>query len=266
MFRFSYKLFVLVIISVLVVSCKQKKLITDIPKLNNMEFVYDSIKNADFNFKTLNVKFNIRYEKKSQTMTLKGNLKMLKDSIIWISLSPGLGIEAAKLMCTNDSIYFMDKMNNTLTKGKYNYINNLYKVSVDFKSLQAILTNNFFIYPSAIDEKDEFLKNYIISKDSMELSVYRKNFESVENMINLDKKRYKINSCLINDVNNRKSLSVKYNKAENNENFNLPGFINIKSASADKFLLLDLEYNKIVMNENLTFSFKVPSDYKIIIQ
>ncbi|NJO89334.1 MAG: DUF4292 domain-containing protein [Chloroflexia bacterium] len=41
----------------------------------------------------------------TKTITLKGNLRIQKDSLIWISLS-GFGIEAARLKCTKDSVFF----------------------------------------------------------------------------------------------------------------------------------------------------------------
>ncbi len=260
-------LFIILIISsgFFMNSCKTIKPITTVKVGNNLENIYDSLKQAEFNFKTLNIKFNVKYEKKSQSMSLKGNLKILKDSIIWVSLSPGLGIEAARLMCTKDSVFFLDKMGGSLTKGKYEYLKNLYKIDVDYNSLQAILTNNFFIYPSVLNEKKEFLEKFSIAKDSVELAVYRKDDYSVENLVNIEKSIYRISSYMINDVPNKRNLFVNYQSKNNLDVKNFPGSISIKSTNEDKFLNLELDYTKITLNEDLTFSFKVPKDFKVIL-
>jgi len=251
---------------VFLTSCKTIKPIKGNKKITSIESIYDSLKLSEFEYKNLNIKFNISYKKKETVTSLKGNIKILKDSIIWVSLSPGLGIEAARFMCTKDSVYFMDKMGGSVTKGKYAYIKKLYKIDVDFNSLQAILTNNFFIYPAASNEKNEFLNNFKISKDSLELGVYRKNDELVENLINIERAKFRINSYLINDVPHRRSLVVKYSRKAGDEPKTLPGFINIKSQNEDKLMVMDIEYTKVTVNGDLTFSFNVPSSYKVIVQ
>ncbi len=250
---------------VMALSCKPIKNFTSVVKSNTLESVYDSVKLSEPDYKTLNIKFNVKYEKKSQTMSLKGNLKILKDSLIWVSLSPGLGIEAARLMCTGDSIFLLDKLNESLTKGKYSYLNNLYKLDVDFFSLQSILTNAFFIYPTGKNEKDEFLNSFLVHKDSVDLSVYRKSAEMVENLVVINKKSFDIISYFINDITNKRSLSIKYANSAKNQNA-FPDLIAIKSNSGEKFLFVDIEYTKVSLNEELTFSFKVPSYYRIIVQ
>jgi len=262
----SERVFVVVFIGIIAISCKTVKTITVTKNSNTIEKVYNDLKQSEFNYKNLNIKFNVTYEKKDQTMSLKGNIKIQKDSVIWVSLSPGLGIEAARLMCTTDSVYFLDKLNGSLTKGKYEYIKNLYKMDVDYHSLQSILTNNFFIYPSSKEEKNVFVNSFKISKDSIELAVYRKDETSIENLINVNKSNSKIKSYLINDVPRKRSMNVSYKMNPNAELKNFPGFIDIRSQNEDKFLILNIEYTKIAVDEEISFPFKVPASYRVIVQ
>jgi hypothetical protein len=257
---------IVLVASISFTACKTVKPVVNVVKSNSLEYIYDSLKLSEFDYKNLNIKFNAKYEKKSQTMSLKGNLKIIKDSVIWVSLSPGLGIEAVRLMCTKDSIYLLDKLNGSLTKGKYEYLKNAYKIDVDYHSLESILTNNFFVYPSTINEKKDFVSTYSISKDSIDLAVYRKNTDMVENLININRNSYKVSSYMINDVPNKRNLSVKYGYSDNKDKNSLPSTVNIKSLNADKFLFIDLEYTKIAINEDISILFKVPSDYKVIVQ
>ena len=60
-------------------------------------------------FKSLNVEYS---EDKGKT-SLKGQLRIQSDSLIWLTFSPALGIEAARVLLTNDSVKFINRLNKT---------------------------------------------------------------------------------------------------------------------------------------------------------
>ena len=63
------------------------------------------------NWLSLNTKINI--EKEGQNTVVKANIRVKKDSIIWISLKAPLGIEVLRTMISPDSIFFMNRMDKT---------------------------------------------------------------------------------------------------------------------------------------------------------
>ena len=203
---------------------------------------------------------------RSILISVKGNLKILKDSIIWISLSPGLGIEAVRLKFTKDSVFLMDKIKKNLTKGKYAFIKKLWKIDVDYNSLQSILTNQFFIYPTVENEKLNFFKEFTLKGDSTQIVAYRKTEESVENLIKLNNTDFTIASYLINDVPNVRSLIINYEKGNFDTAPFFPGKVDVASSTAGKNIIVNINYAKVTLNSNITFPFTVPTSYKVIVR
>ncbi len=246
------------------ISCKVAKTTVSAHKELSLDEIYDNLKKAELGFNTLEIRFNVNYENGNQKMSMKGNLKIFKDSIIWLSLSPGLGIEGARIMFTKDSLFILDRINKNLTKGKYEYLNSENKVDVDYHSLQSILTNHFFIYPTVEKPRKEFIENYFIKNDSTNLEIYSKNSHNVESLIQIDQKSFKALAYLFNDIPNVRNLAIRYQLEKYPEGFLFPGKIKVNSLTAGKFLMFDLDYIKVILNSDLSFPFKMPSGYKVI--
>lgn len=246
-------------------SCKTIRIEKNSKKVLTISQIYDSIQSSKLEYESLNAKFSVKYTTKSKSLSLKGNVRILKDSLIWVSLSPGLGIEAVRMMCTRDSIFLLDRINKSLTKGKYDYLNKLWKIDVDYNSLQSIITNQFFIYPVATNEKDEFIKNFSIRNDSSNISLYRKTPQSVENLVKFPIRSFIMNEYLLNDVPNLRSLNVNYTTGSFEGINYFPEVVDISSTNSGKNIQVTLNYTKVTLNESLNFSFSVPSSYRLIV-
>src|SRR5687767_12031726 len=63
-------------------------------------------------FNSFSAKVNIDYSgSDGKKYDVNANLRMLKDSAIWISANAVLGIEAIRVLVTRDSVKFLDKLN-----------------------------------------------------------------------------------------------------------------------------------------------------------
>jgi hypothetical protein len=255
----------LLLVSFLVSSCKTRKNNRS-KNINTLtvEQIYDSVYKFQYDYTTLYAKCNVKFSDNQKKYALKGNLRIQKDSLIWISLSIGLGIEAMRLECTKDSVFLIDKINKSFTKGKYDFLKKLFKIDVDYNSLESILTNQFFIYPTVADEKLDFSKQFSLKNDSNQIIAYRKTDESVENLLRFNNSDFRISSYLINDVPNVRSLKIDYEKGEFDEAKNFPSKVDIASVNAGKNILLNVNYTKVSLNTDLTFPFRVPDSYKVI--
>ena len=69
----------------------------------------DSLSANYLDYNSLTIKFSADYLKDDKKSILKGLLKFKKDSFIWGSIRPGLGIELARFLFTQDSIKFIDR-------------------------------------------------------------------------------------------------------------------------------------------------------------
>ena len=259
-------LHILLIVSILLVACKtQKKLNRE--RSAELEVIYDSITAGYIDYETLLIKSTTNYESKNKKINLKGTIKIHKDSIIIISLSPGLGIEAARIKFTKDSLFILDRFSSQVTRGDYKFINDTYKVNIGYGDVQAILTNELFIYPlengTAISE--EFVNSFNVRSNKETLDLYRKTDQLIENLISINTKHYTINKYIINDSKNRRNLNIQFEDVYSDEFGNLPKKIFVVSSADDKFNKIKLNYTKVTKNRKLNFSFRIPRNYKSIV-
>jgi hypothetical protein len=70
---------------------------------------------------------------------LGANIRAKKDSAIWISISPALGIEVARVMMTHDSIRVIDRINKKYYSYDYYVFSQFTSIPIDLKTLQNII-------------------------------------------------------------------------------------------------------------------------------
>jgi hypothetical protein len=73
-----------------------------------------------------------------------GNAKILRDSLIWVSLRSTFGIEIGRMVARRDSIWIVSKMLKIKEKGNWKIVNEITGYGLDFNALQGILTQSLF--------------------------------------------------------------------------------------------------------------------------
>ena len=66
----------------------------------------ENIEINTFKFDYFTAKAKLNYTNGDQKLSAVANLRIKYDSLIWISISPGLGIEVLRLKLTTDSVFF----------------------------------------------------------------------------------------------------------------------------------------------------------------
>jgi hypothetical protein len=255
-----FKIVILCIVAISV-SCKTLKTSTNHVEKLSIEKICDSLINHDPVYKNLEIKFSVQYTGDKNSLDLKGTIKTVYDSVILITVSPGLGIEGARLMCNKDSLFILDRINKTYRASDYNYIRENWKVDVNFNSLQSILTGKLSVYPDVSNIRNEFITKFILMNDTNGLKAYRKNPDNIENLLKIDQSLYKVSQYNVSDGDMQRNLSIKYSFEKLNNGFSFPKNIVITSSAVGKMLQLDIEYTKIQINNNPTISFSVPSSF-----
>lgn len=92
-------------------SCSTNKNTASIRNLSANHIIREVERNQ-FEFDDFETKFNVKV-KGDNNISLKGQMRMQNDSVIWVSLSLKLGIEVARVMITNDSVKFINRTNKT---------------------------------------------------------------------------------------------------------------------------------------------------------
>lgn len=104
-------------------------------------------------FTTMNMsKFDASIQIGSIHYTMRGSMRINKDSLISISLQPMLGIEVIRIEFRNEYFTVYDKMNHRYCETPYDAIHIATGIPVDFRIIQSIVSANFFSIPHR-DEK-----------------------------------------------------------------------------------------------------------------
>ena len=135
--------FSFLLLLIIIVSCStQRKIIKTPIKEEGADYLFKKLKEHELKYQWFTAKFSAEYSNKGQTNSFNGQIRIRKDSVIWLSFSPAFGIEVFRMMVTQDSVKFINRMNSTFFKGDYNFVNRYLNTNIDFDILQSFLTGN----------------------------------------------------------------------------------------------------------------------------
>ena len=86
-------------------------------------------------------KLNIQPES-GMISNLGGQIRMQRDSVIWISVTAILGVEAARIMLTPDSLFVINKLENTYSRESLDKLKMRFGTEVSFSDIQNTLLGN----------------------------------------------------------------------------------------------------------------------------
>lgn len=110
----------------------------------------DSMMASQFDFGWLSAKAQVDYtDKTGETNSFDINLRIRKDSVIWLSITPLLGIEAARVLITPDSISMLDRVHKEYKVLRYDYLEEMLHTGIGFSMIQAVVVGNYFSYERA---------------------------------------------------------------------------------------------------------------------
>ncbi len=250
-------------------ACKSTKKTLKKPiKERGFEYLYSKMKEHQVDVDYFSAKLNITYyqDKKSKT-ELKGQLRMKTDSIIWLSVSPALGIEALRMIMTPDSIKVINRLNKTYLKGDYKLIKELLNTTIDFSIIEDLLLGNDLSQYSVKKikvkvDKDMYnisilkrrkLKKYIRNQDYMSLILIHDFW--------IDPYTYRIKKMKLTEFGDlTKSLVVYYDDYTVIDGQMVPLSIVI-DIYADNKLNINIKYKKVEIDKPLRFPFKISKKY-----
>src|SRR5215204_4379643 len=94
-------------------------------------------------FKTFSAKGRMQLETPEEKIGSSVTIRIKKDSVIWISMVPGLGIEAARIRITPDTIQILNRLQRQYIAGNFSMLKNKFNIAASFEMLQAMLLGNY---------------------------------------------------------------------------------------------------------------------------
>jgi len=208
---------------------------------------------AVINFNTFSAKINVDYQgTDGKKYDVNANLRMYKDSAIWISITAILGIEGLRAYISKDSVKILNKQDKIYTARSVAYLQEVTALPLDLHSLQQILIGN-----------PVFLDSNIVSysRSGTTISLLSQG-EFFRNLLTLNELGRIENSKLDdNDKNRSRTCNLSYTDYENKKG--LPFSAKRRITVAEKSNLdIKLDFKSYEFNETLSFPFTVPKNYK----
>jgi len=271
--------------------CKTKRVLEKSPLVPlGDNALLELVEAHTFDFESLNAKISANFRSKTQNNAFKINLRMREDSAVWLSVSPALGIEAARVLIRPDSVFFIDKIKNQYYTGGFEALDTLINYYADFNVLQNLLVGN----PIEISPDEKYnasvdgLHYVLATKTKRKL---RKSIEPIDDLTGTSRmgvvkerklekakakypeedlilKRYFISPkdfrvvrAQIDDILYSQTLRVEYSRFEEVDGRPFPMNVTIEVSSLNQSAKFELQYTRIRTNETQTYPFKIPAKY-----
>ncbi|MDD3875015.1 MAG: DUF4292 domain-containing protein [Bacteroidales bacterium] len=247
-------------------SCKTRKPrnlleISDI----NTDSIYYFLKINEVAFNTLEARLLLNVNTADINQSFNANMRLLRDSVLWVSIVPFAGIEVARILITPDSVKILNRMENICYLYDIRFLKNQLHANMDFDMLQSVLTGN--------DLSTYDLRNLRINQDNNAFQITYSNrlkesdsldTERFSHSILLEKTSYKIINQLFSGVKDSFNLNVSYRDFKALDEQTFPFEIAIEANSSDNQIEGLIKYSKITLNKDLNFPFTIPEKYQIM--
>jgi hypothetical protein len=248
-----------------------KKAIREPLKEQGSEFLIKKLKSNELKFNTISAKFSATYFRNRKKTNISGQLRIERDSIIWISITPMLGIEMARFMLTPDSIKYINRINSTFLLKDFKYINLLLNKTLDFDMAQAFLTGNDF----SLYENNKFRA----SVDNHEYKLSTSNRRKLKRFVRrseeeisiplqsiwLDPEQFKITRVILKEAErDSRKFSAEYSAFEAIKGQQIPLSVDYRIETDKEKVRIKIDFSKTQIDNDLAFPFTIPDSYSEI--
>ena len=215
----------------------------------------ETIKKNFLYFKTFSAKIKLEIDdSKGKKPDLLANIRMIKDSAIWISISASiLNIEVFRVLVTKDSVILLNKQDKEVQYRSINYLQEITEIPFDFKTLQNLLIGNPIFYNDS---------NISVRKFDQFLLVSSKN-KDFKNLLTISTEDNTLTHSKLDDVNMERNRTADFTY-DSYVNLNEIKFSTYRQIIASEKNKLDVRMNfkQFEFNKELSVYFSVPKNYK----
>ena len=250
------KLLLCILVVCFAVSCKSKAVIAGETATANEDLstsrIIENVDRNKLNFSTLYIKSNVRYESEKQSQNVTAEIKIKKDEMILVSLR-FLGITMAKALITPTKVQYYEKMGSSYFEGDYSVLSKWLGTDLDYQKVQNMLLGQ------ALDNLKKGKYKNSIENNTYKLEEYLDGNTSKSVYITADK--YEITVQEIIQKMQERSVNISYSDYKQFYQVNLPSNLRINAVDKGNKTNININYNSVTVNEDLSFPYSVPSGY-----
>jgi hypothetical protein len=275
----------------------EKRLAKGKPLRNlNANQVLTNFDAVEFQWDWIGMKINVAVDSPEGNQSFKANVRMAKDSAIWMSISPALGVEVARILLSPDSVQFFSKIpgNKFFYTGNYTALSDWADTPLEFQDVQAILgaqpmgldkENGKYIartddkryallgkYKRQVKRVIGINDNALTPEDSLNIQLPTKRYERLRNRTDdedlliqrhwFDGLTFDPVQDQFNDLYNQRSLTLNRSEFEESENGRFPRAFDVLIQTMDGDMTLEWDISRIRFGRAYDFPFTIPENYE----
>ena len=212
------------------------------------------VQQVDFEY--FSGKAKIDYKDDDNDVKAKANIRIRKDSVIWISFS-AIGIQGARCLINQDSITIMNMVKKEYHVFNYDSLSKQFNFEINYHTIQAMALGNLLLPRSKSDDVEKKENFYILKQ--------KENSISVTNYVN--PKTMKVEKVEMVEKPSKNSATMEYSNFQMIEDHAFPfsGLVSILYEKNKGTLntVIEFEYSKAeIEDKELKFPFNVPKKYE----
>ena len=203
-------------------------------------------------YNSFSAKVQVDYEgADGKKYDVNANIRMLKDSVLWINVNAFMGIDAMRVLITKDSVKLLNRLEKVYTARSVDYLQEVTALPLDLKTVQDLLIGNVVFLDSNI-------VSYSSSGNTVSLLSLGRWFR---NLVTLGEpgtlQRLKLYDV---DITRNRTADLTYTDYENKKGF--PFSTKRRITVTEKTRLdIRLDFKQYEFNTEVSFPFSVPKNY-----
>ena len=115
-------------------------------KNKGADYLFEQLKKNELKYNLFSSKITVTVIENKSSNTFYGNIRLKRDTALWLSITPAVGIEMLRVLITPDSLKLINRLKQTYLSEKFDYINILLNTDMDFDVLQSFIVGNDLSY------------------------------------------------------------------------------------------------------------------------
>ncbi len=223
----------------------------------------EAMRNSETSFDFFSTRFSGVATIDNSTFSVSGNIRIRKDSAIFVSVSPLLGIEMARLLITPDKVQLINRLEGTYFEGDMAYVNSILNTQLDFHMLQSMLVGNDFEHFSQDDFRLSHDRDQLLLQHPSRRAMAGPE-QSFQQNLWLSPDTHRITENLLYDPNTRRSMRTRYDSFNQVNGQAVPGELSVVMIEPGTRAELSLRYTRTSIDEPASMHFSVPDRYRRI--
>ncbi len=211
--------------------------------------------NLKRNFSTVYIKSSAKYKDDKQSQSVSAEIRIKKDEQILVSVR-FLGITLAKALITPTQVKYYEKIGEKFFEGDYSTLSKWLGTDLDFQKVQNMLIG---------EAMDDLAKGkYTTTIDNNLYKLEDASSKNTAKSFYFEAANYLIKKQEVTQAKEDRMLQVSYPNHKEYTEAVLPAEISIQAIQKGKKTNINIDYNSVTFNENLTFPYSVPDGYERI--